>query len=232
MKTIALVALIAAPAIFAQNSNTSTNAQEAKRITDSTQVLQEIMSVKTRSIPVALLQKAECVGIIPNLKRAGFIVGGQYGKGVAVCRTKNTSTGWSAPAMIQVEGGSIGLQIGATSTDVVFLVMNKKGMQRLTQKEFTVGADASAIAGPVGEASAQANAQVNAAMQAEIVSYKRTQGAFAGATLKGAKLSSDSDADHALYGPDVTQEQILNGKVMPPSSAMQLYTELNSYARG
>ena len=133
-----------------------------KRITEAAEVLHEIMSSKDRSIPEDLLEKAQCVGIVPNLKRAGFIVGAKYGKGVVVCRTAN---GWSAPSTVRIEGGSIGLQIGAGETDVVFIVMNERGVEKLMKDKFTIGADASAMAGPVGRS---AEARTDAMMHAEI----------------------------------------------------------------
>src|SRR5690349_5843121 len=118
-----------------------------KRITESANVLSEIMNAKDQGIPEDLLEKAQCVGVVPNLKRAGFIVGAKYGRGIVTCRTENS---WSAPSFIRIEGGSIGLQIGAGETDLVFIVMNQRGMDKLTRDKFTVGADASAMAGPVG----------------------------------------------------------------------------------
>lgn len=195
-----------------------------KRITESAGVLNEIMGAKDKGIPEDLLAKAQCVGIIPNLKRAGFIVGGKYGKGAVVCRT---SQAWSAPEVVRVEGGSVGLQIGAGETDVVFIVMNQRGMDKLMSDKFTVGADASAMAGPVGRSG---EAQTDAMMHAEILSYSRSRGIFAGVSLEGATLRPDKDDNHALYGREVTPREILGGAVRPPASAESLYTELNRVA--
>jgi len=195
-----------------------------KRITESASVLNEIMSSKDHGIPEDLLAKAQCVGIVPNLKRAGFIIGGKYGKGVVVCRAAN---GWSAPSMVRIEGGSVGLQIGAGETDVVFIVMNQRGMDKLMSDKFTVGADASAMAGPVGRSG---EARTDATMHAEILSYSRSRGAFAGISLEGATLRPDNDDNQKIYERAVTQQEILRGQMKPPASAGPLYSELNRYA--
>ena len=201
-------------------------AEPDKRIRTSGEVLSEIMGANDKGIPEDLLEKAQCVGVIPNLKRAGFIVGAKYGKGIVVCRT---SQGWSAPANVRIEGGSVGLQIGAGETDVVFIVMNQRGMDKLMQDKFTLGADASVMAGPVGRS---AEARTDAAMQAEILAYSRSRGVFAGISLEGATLRPDKDDNRALYGREVTQEEILRGRVTPPASASQLYAELNRHTMG
>lgn len=176
-----------------------------------------------KGIPEDLLEKARCVGVIPNLKRAGFIVGGKYGKGVVVCRNEN---GWSAPSMVRIEGGSVGLQIGAGETDVVFIVMNERGMDRLMKDKFTLGADASVMGGPVGRS---AQAQTDAMLHAEILAYSRSRGVFAGISLEGATLRPDRDDNRELYGSSVTQQDILKGRVKQPAAADQLYAELNRY---
>jgi len=194
-----------------------------KHIRESAAVLNEIMSAKDRGIPEDLLEKAKCVGIIPNLKRAGFIVGAKYGKGLVTCRVNG---GWSAPEFVRVEGGSIGLQIGAGETDVVFLVMNERGMNRLMEDKFTVGGDASVMAGPVGRS---AEAETDAMMHAEILAWSRSRGIFAGISLEGATLRPDKDENRALYGPSATPREILHGRVNPPAGADQLYGELNHY---
>src|SRR5215469_5409347 len=180
-------------------------ADNEKHIRESAAVLGEIMNAKDRGIPEDLLEKAQCVGIIPNLKRAGFIVGAKYGKGVVTCRTGG---GWSAPEIARIEGGSIGLQIGAGETDVVFLVMNERGMNRLMEDKFTVGADASVMAGPVGRS---AQAETDAMMHAEILAWSRSRGVFAGIALDGATLRPDKDDNRELYGREVTAQEILHG---------------------
>lgn len=198
-----------------------------KLIRSSADVLQELMNAKDNSIPQDLMQKARCVGIVPNEKRAGFIFGGHYGKGVLVCRTSNESNGWSAPEVIRLEGGSFGLQIGAGETDAVFLVMNRDGEQKLMQDKFTIGGGAEAMAGPVGRS---ATAETDAQMHAEILGYSRSRGAFAGLTLNGSTLRPDHDDNRALYGRDVTPQEILHGQVKPTAAAHHLYEELNTYA--
>jgi len=194
-----------------------------KRIVESANVLSEILSAKDQSIPSDLLQKAECVGVIPNLKRVGLIVGAKYGKGVITCRV---SSGWSAPSTVRIEGGNIGLQIGGGETDVVLVVMNQHGMDKLVKDKFTIGADASAMAGPVGRST---QAQTDAMMHAEILSYSRSRGLFAGVSLEGATLRPDNDDNAKIYGPNVTHEQILHGKVQPTASARALLDTLSSY---
>lgn len=224
MRAIAFVTgLMIAPAIFADDA-----AENAKRIQESATVLHEIMDAKDQTIPGDLLSKARCVGIVPNLKRAGFIVGGQFGKGVLTCRAAAAgASGWSAPSIVRIEGGSIGAQIGAGETDVVFVVMNDRGMDKLMSDKFTIGGDASVMAGPVGRS---ATAATDAQLHAEILSYSRSRGAFAGVALNGATLRPDNDDNEKLYGRKVTQREILDGKVMPPASAKPLYDALNSYA--
>jgi lipid-binding SYLF domain-containing protein len=199
-----------------------------KRIRESANVLNEIMAAKDKGIPEDLLEKARCVGIIPNLKRAGFVIGGKYGKGVVVCRTTG-SEGWSAPETVRVEGGSIGFQIGAGETDVVFIVMNQSGMDKLMRDKVTLGADASVMAGPVGRSAA---AQTDAAMRAEIVSWSRSRGIFGGVSLEGATLRPDQSDNHDLYGSSTAPRDILQGTVKPPESAEPLFAALNQHGAG
>jgi lipid-binding SYLF domain-containing protein len=194
-----------------------------KRVTASAEVLSEILNAKDRGIPEDLIRKALCVGIVPSLKRAGFIVGAKYGKGVVVCRTDH---GWSAPATIRIEGGSFGFQIGAGETDLVFIVMNRHGVQDLMKDKFTVGGDATAMAGPVGRSS---EAQTDALMRAEILGYSRAHGIFAGLALEGSTLRPDNDDNRDLYGRDVTQREILMGRVRRPAVARPIYAELGRY---
>jgi len=198
-------------------------ADHIKRVREAADVLGEILNAKDGGIPDDLLNGAHCIGVVPNLKRAGFIVGAKYGKGVISCRT---ATGWSAPSMIQIEGGNIGLQIGAGETDVVFVVNNAKGEEKLMKSKFTIGADASAMAGPVGRS---LTAQTDAAMRAEILSYSRSRGVFAGVTLDGATLRADDSDNRKVYGRDVTQEEILHGKVQPTAAATPFLTILKRY---
>ena len=210
--------------VFMATATLSVAANPDKYVSESASVLTEIMGTKDKGIPEDLLAKAQCVGVIPNLKRAGFIIGGKYGKGVVTCRA---AQGWSAPEIVRVEGGSVGFQIGAGETDVVFIVMNQRGMDKLMSDKFTVGADASAMAGPVGRSG---EAQTDAMMHAEILSYSRSRGIFAGISLEGATLRPDKDDNRALYGRDFTPREILTGTVRPPASAGPLYSELNAIA--
>jgi lipid-binding SYLF domain-containing protein len=195
-----------------------------KRVAASAEVLSEILHAKDKGIPEDLLGKAQCVGIVPSLKRAGFIVGAKYGKGEVVCRTDH---GWSAPATIRIEGGSFGFQIGAGETDLVFIVMNRHGVDDLMKDKFTLGGDATAMAGPIGRSG---EAQTDALMRAEILSYSRAHGIFAGLSLEGSTLRPDNDDNRELYGHDVTQREILSGQVHRPAVARPLYMELNRYA--
>ena len=204
----------------------STKEDFNKRLRESASVLDEIMTAGDRGIPQDLLQRAQCVGVVPNLKRAGFIVGGEYGKGVLTCRTRSGER-WSAPSTIRIEGGSIGLQIGAGETDVVLIVMNQEGMNKLDQDKFTVGGDASVMAGPVGRT---ANAETDAQLHAEILAYSRSRGVFAGVSLQGATLRPDKEDNENIYGEHVTQTELLHGRMMPTAEARVLFAELNKWA--
>jgi lipid-binding SYLF domain-containing protein len=195
-----------------------------KRLRVAGEVLSEILEAKDKGVPQDLLEKSECVGVIPNMKRAGFIVGAKYGKGVVVCRTEH---GWSAPAIDRIEGGSVGLQIGVGETDLVFIVMNQRGMDKLMSDKFTLGADASVMAGPVGRTS---EAETDAMMHAEILSYSRSRGVFAGVSLEGATLRPDRDDNRELYGREASQREILTGAIPRPAGAEALYSELNRFA--
>jgi lipid-binding SYLF domain-containing protein len=221
MKYVAGLALLSiAPMMVAVEPESGAQ----KRVTASAEVLSEILHAKDRGIPEDLLRKAQCAGVVPSLKRAGFIVGAKYGKGVVVCRT---DSGWSAPATIRIEGGSFGFQIGAGETDLVFIVMNRHGVRDLMKDKFTLGGDASAMAGPVGRSG---EAQTDALMRAEILSYSRAHGIFAGVSLEGSTLRPDNNDNWALYGHAVTQREILTGHVRRPAVAAPIYAELNRYA--
>jgi len=220
MKFAAALALVSfAPAIYAVEAESGAQ----KRVVASAEVLSEILHAKDKGIPEDLLAKAQCVGIVPSLKRAGFIVGAKYGKGIVVCRT---SSGWSGPATIRIEGGSFGFQIGAGETDLIFIVMNRHGVRDLMRDKFTLGGDASAMAGPVGRSS---EAQTDALMRAEILGYSRAHGIFAGVALEGSTLRPDNHDNLKLYGRVVTQRQILMGSVARPAVARPIYAELNRY---
>ncbi len=195
-----------------------------KRVLASAEVLSEILHAKDRGVPEDLIAKAECVGVVPSLKRAGFIVGAKYGRGEVVCRT---ASGWSAPDMIRIEGGSFGFQIGAGETDLIFIVMNHHGVEDLMKDKFTLGGDASVMAGPLGRSG---TAETDALMRAEILSYSRSHGIFAGVSLEGATLRPDRGGNGKLYGRPMTQRQILSGRVWRPAVARPLYAELDRYA--
>jgi lipid-binding SYLF domain-containing protein len=197
-----------------------------KRLQAAGNVFSEVMSISEKSIPQDLLSKAECVVIVPGMKKGAFIVGGKYGRGFMVCR-KDSGLGWSAPAAIKVEGGSFGFQIGGAETDVIMLVLNKGGVKKLLSSKFTLGADASVAAGPVGRESA---AETDAKFNAEILTYSRSRGAFAGLALQGATLRPDNDANEELYGKGKTNTEIVEGNTTPPPAASALIAELNRYS--
>jgi lipid-binding SYLF domain-containing protein len=198
----------------------------AERLTTSAEVFTEVMSAPDKGIPQDLLGRAQCVVIVPGLKKGAFVVGGEFGKGFAICRQRD-GMGWGAPAAVRVEGGSVGFQIGGSSTDVIMLVMNQRGMQKLLGDKFTLGADASVAAGPVGRT---ANADTDVRMTAEILAWSRTQGLFAGISLSGATLRNDLDANEELYGRKMNNKEVIGGDVAPPPAAQQLRANLDKYS--
>jgi lipid-binding SYLF domain-containing protein len=198
-----------------------------ERLSDTTKMFNEIMATPDKGIPQDLLEKAHCVVLVPGMKQAGFVVGGKFGKGFTVCRKENNA-GWGAPEAIRVEGGSFGFQIGASNTDVVMLVMNEKGMRRLLEDKFTLGAEASVAAGPVGR---QTTAQTDAQLSAEMLSWSRSKGLFAGIALTGATLRPDADTNQELYGSKLTAKEILTGGTQAPPAAQPLLSTLNRYSR-
>src|SRR6202166_614662 len=181
-----------------------------------------MMRASDHGIPQDLLDKTRCVVVVPGMKKAGFIFGAKYGRGFAVCRRPG-GTGWSAPAAMRVEGGSVGFQIGASETDIVLLVMNDGGMKKLLSDKFTIGAEATAAAGPVGR---DASAQTDAVMKAEMLSYSRAHGLFAGISLEGATLRPDEDADKELYSRSATNREILTGDFKTPAVAAKFESAL------
>lgn len=197
-----------------------------ERLKDSTDILNEIMATPDKGIPQDLLEKAHCVVIVPGVKQAAFVVGGKFGKGFAACR--HDRGGWGAPAAVRVEGGSVGFQIGASSTDVVMLVMNERGMRRLDEDKFTVGADATVAAGPVGRST---SAMTDAQLSADILSWSRSKGLFAGIALTGATLRNDLDDNKELYGQPLHNKDILMTDVKTPEDARPLIATLNRYSR-
>jgi SH3 domain-containing YSC84-like protein 1 len=191
-----------------------------ERLENATTVMHEIMGMPDKGIPEEVLEHAKCIAVVPHMVKGGFIFGGKGGKGVATCRTAD---GWSAPAFITISGGNWGLQIGVEAVDLVMIIQNEKGMQKLLSSNFHVGADASAAAGPVGR---HAEAGTNWKMDTEILTYSRAKGVFAGLTLEGASIRQDSDSRHAMYGSNVTTRAILLGKVPAPSAAQPFLAEI------
>jgi len=187
----------------------------ADRLDASADTLGDMMKAADKGIPQDLLDKSKCVVVVPGMKKAGFIVGAKYGRGFASCR-RNGGTTWSAPAAMRVEGGSVGFQIGGSETDVILLVMNDGGMKHLLSDKFTIGGDATAAAGPIGRA---ASAQTDAMLNAEMLSYSRSRGLFAGISLEGATLRPDGDSNRELYGRDATNREILTGDFKAPAAA-------------
>jgi lipid-binding SYLF domain-containing protein len=195
--------------------------KEDTRLKDSYNVLKEVLGTPDKGIPRDLLNKSYCVVVFPSVKKAGFIVGGEYGRGVITCRSGEGFNGaWSAPSMFALEGASFGLQIGAEATDFVLLVMNEKGAGSVLSSKVKMGADASAAAGPVGRT---ASAETDAVMKAEILSWSRAKGVFGGVSLEGSTLRADEGANKDIYGQKLDAKQIVReGKVQTPAAAKQL----------
>jgi lipid-binding SYLF domain-containing protein len=196
-----------------------------KRLRESADVLREVLSAPDKGIPHDLLDRARCVIVVPGMKKGAFIFGADYGRGFAVCRSGNS---WGGPASVRMGGGSFGAQLGVESTDVVILVMNQRGMDRLAGDKFTIGADASAAIGPVGRT---ASADTDARLTAEMLSYSRAKGAFAGIALDGATITPDRAEDKKLYGRDVKNGEIIRGQVPPPPTADPLVSVLKQNSR-
>jgi lipid-binding SYLF domain-containing protein len=198
----------------------------AKRLGEAADVLTEIMGTPDKAIPDDLLQKAHCVVIVPSLKNAGFIVGGKFGKGFVTCRTK-AAPGWSAPGAVRIEGGSVGFQIGAAETDLVMLVMSQRGSDNLLSSKFTLGAESSVAAGPVGRTT---TAQTDASLKADILSWSRSQGLFAGVAIDGATLRPDDTDNAELYGKKLDTRAIVTSGMAAPPAASKLIALLNRYS--
>src|SRR5450432_1804999 len=198
----------------------------AKRLTEAAAVFSEVMAAPDKGIPQDLLEKAHCIVIVPSLKTAAFVIGGKYGKGYLSCRNKGNS-GWSAPATVRIEGGSVGFQIGGSTTDLIMLVMSERGADKLLSSKFTLGAEGSVAAGPVGRT---ATAQTDAQMHAEILSWSRSQGLFVGLALEGATLRQDLDDNATLYGSKLENRDIVTKGRPAPRSAAALINLLNKYS--
>jgi lipid-binding SYLF domain-containing protein len=225
---IAALLLCSANRLAAQTTDTSADEKNdtdiQKRIRNAAQVLDEVMGVKDKAIPDKVMNDAECVAVVPSMVKIAIGFGGSHGKGVATCKTAN---GWSAPAPLTITGGSWGLQIGGQAVDLIMLVMNQKGMDALLSSKFKVGADASAAAGPVGR---DAAADTDWKMKAQVLTYSRARGVFAGINLNGARISQDRDETHVLYGKMVPFATILSGKVSPPSGSEPFLAAVRKYA--
>jgi len=194
---------------------------DVSRIQNATRVFEEIMNTPDKGIPNEILESAKCIAIIPGDKKFAFIFGGNYGRGLATCHTEH---GWSAPLFLAVEGGSVGYQIGGSSTDLVMIFMNDHALQSLLGDKFKLGGDATVAAGPVGR---HAAAGTDIRMSAEILSYSRAKGVFAGISLDGAVVQADKSGDRAMYGDAVNRREILSGKVSVPQPARPLLREID-----
>jgi lipid-binding SYLF domain-containing protein len=200
--------------------------EPAQRLHEAAAVLSEVMAAPDKGIPQDLLGKAHCIVIVPALKTAAFVVGGKYGKGYLSCRRANQA-GWSAPATMRIEGGSVGFQIGGETTDLIMLVMSERGADKLLESKFTLGGEASVAAGPVGRTT---TAQTDAQMHADILSWSRSQGLFAGLALEGATLRQDLDDNTTLYGKPLETRAIVRTNLAAPKSAAGLLALLNRYS--
>ena len=220
MSSCLMALAMIAPPLFSQADR-----KEADRLEESGTVMKEIMDVPD-DIPQDLIDKAECVIVYPSVLKAAFIVGGSYGRGAMTCRTGEHYTGpWSAPSMMALEGGSIGFQIGGQATDFVLLVMNPRGAHSILRSKVKLGADASVAAGPKGRT---ASAESDATLRAEVLSYSRSRGLFAGISLEGSTVRPDNDANERVYGKKLDAEQIIfKGAVAVPPPAQKLIAYLN-----
>jgi SH3 domain-containing YSC84-like protein 1 len=215
-----LVAGLALPAAAGSDRN-----DDLARMQSATEVFQDIINTPESSVPLDLVQSAACIAIIPGVKHFAFIVGGMYGKGLVTCRVAH---GWSAPAFVMLSGGSFGFQIGGSSTDLILVFRNRDGLTKLLSDKFKIGADATAAAGPVGR---HAGASTDLELHAEILTYSRSRGVFAGISLDGAVFEPDRDGDVAIYGSGVVPRDILSGEVAAPQEAAALLKEITAYAQ-
>lgn len=226
MKRLALFfagALVLTPLSFARPADENAK-DENNRLQNSGTVIQEILDIP-EDIPQDLLDKARCVVVMPSVLKAAFVVGGSYGRGTMVCRTRKDFSGpWGAPAMYALEGGSVGFQIGGEATDFVILVMNNRGVESLLHSKVRLGADASIAAGPKGRT---ASADTDAYMRSEMLSYSRARGVFVGVSLEGTTLRPDEDANHRLYGKEASAETIITeSKMEAPAAGRTLVSRL------
>jgi lipid-binding SYLF domain-containing protein len=224
---VVVALLLTAAMCWAKDKDADKNgpSDEVKRVAAATKVLDEVMATPDKGIPEDVFKSAKCVAVVPSMLKAGFVVGGRYGKGVATCRT--ASGRWSAPAPFTIAGGDWGLQIGGEAIDLVMLFMNQKGMDQLLSSKFKVGADASASAGPIGR---QAEGATDWKLKSEVLTYSRARGVFAGVTLNGAVVKQDDDETRVLYGKAEPFQDILTGKVAVPPGTEQFVAAVRKYA--
>ncbi len=213
------------PVLLAAAASLMWASDDTERLDRSAQVFTDVMQAPDKGIPQDLLDKAQCVVVIPELKKGAFIVGAKYGRGFFSCRKEGG--GWSAPGAVRVEGGSVGFQIGGQETDVIMLVMNDRGADRLLSSKFTLGGDASVAAGPVGRT---ATAETDAYMTAQILTWSRSRGIFAGISLSGATLREDRDTNKALYGKNLANKEIVRGSTKVPACAATFGGVLTKYS--
>jgi lipid-binding SYLF domain-containing protein len=225
MKRILVLAVVVSFSALALAADEPKESKATDRVQSAADVLNEIQSAPDSGVPEEILGHAECVAVVPSMLKGGFIVGAKYGRGVASCRTPK---GWSAPAFFLVEGGSFGFQIGGQAVDLVMLIMNNDGMQRLLSSKVALGADASAAAGPVGR---HAEGNTDWKMRAQVLTYSRTRGVFAGVSLNGAVMKQDKDSTREFYGHMVTFKASLTGEVEPPLVANSFLTTLAKWAQ-
>ena len=226
MKKLILLALVVSLCSFASaGDDQPKESKVTDRVQSAADVLNQIQAAPDSGIPDNILSKSECVAVVPSMLKGGFIVGAKYGRGLASCRTPK---GWSAPAFFLVEGGSVGFKIGGQAVDLVMLIMNNNGMQHLLSSKFALGADASVAAGPVGR---HAEGNTDWKMRAEVLTYSRARGVFAGVSLNGAVIKDDKDSTREFYGHMVTSKASLTGEIDPPASANAFLSTLAKWAQ-
>jgi lipid-binding SYLF domain-containing protein len=224
-KLLLLLWVVALCAVAVAGDDQGKESKAQDRVQAAADVLNEIQGAADKGIPQSILGHSQCVAVVPSMLKGGFIVGGKYGRGLASCRTPK---GWSAPAFFLVEGGSVGFQIGGQAVDLVMLIMDDKGMQRLLTSQFTLGADASVAAGPVGR---EAEGDTDWKMRAEVLTYSRARGVFAGITLNGAVIKQDASSTREFYGHMVTFKAALTGAIDPPPAANVFLSTLAKWAQ-
>jgi len=224
-KLLPLMLMVSLCSLVAAADDQPKPSKATDRVQAAAEVLNEIQSAPDSGIPAEILGRSQCVAVVPSMLKGGFIVGAKYGRGLASCRTPK---GWSAPAFFQIEGGSFGFQIGGQAVDLVMLIMNDEGMQHLLSSKFALGADASVAAGPVGR---HAEGNTDWKMRAQVLTYSRARGIFAGVSLNGAVVKQDKDSTRDFYGHMVTFKAALTGEVDPPSAAYPFLSSLAKWAQ-